>query len=195
MSEESSLLSFLIARVEWTPLHLLIPFAIAQRIVELRIAKRNERELRARGAVEIGANHYAAIVALHILWFAGMLVEIILLSRAVSSFWIPLLILFLLAQGLRYWTLRSLGDRWNTRILVIPGARAVQRGPYRFLKHPNYVAVVTELATLPAMLGAYLTAVTASLINAVLLRLRIKAEERALREIGKGYEKVGRRER
>jgi methyltransferase len=187
----SSFLSFLLARVEWTPLHLLIPLAIVQRIAELVIARRNGRLLVAKGAVEFGADHYPAIVALHVLWLAGMIVEIIVLSRALNPFWPALLVIYLLAQGLRYWALASLGANWNTRILVVPRGSAVRRGPYKWMKHPNYVAVVIELLVLPLMLGAYLTAITASIINAVLLRIRIKTEEAALREIGKGYEKVG----
>jgi methyltransferase len=189
--DESSFLSFLISRVEWSVLHLLIPFVVAQRIIELVIARRNARAALAKGAVEAGGNHYAAIVALHILWLAGMIAEIIFLSRPVNPFWPALLVIFFLAQGLRYWAISTLGERWNTRILVLPGSRAVRKGPYALMKHPNYVAVVIELLVLPVLLGAYLTAITASLINLFLLRIRIRDEERALREIGKGYEKVG----
>jgi methyltransferase len=177
--------------VNWSPLHLLIPLVIVQRLVELRIARRNERKLRARGAVEAGRDHYPAIVALHLLWFVGMIGEILIQSRQINPFWLPLLLIFLAAQWLRWLTIRTLGERWNTRILILPGARAITGGPYRYVRHPNYIVVAVELLILPLIFSAYLTAATATLLNAVLLRIRIRAEERALREIGREYEKVG----
>lgn len=187
------MLSYLIAIADWSPLHLLIPFAILQRLMELRRARRNDAVLRSRGAVEAGTGHYPAIVALHVLWFIGMIVEVVLLTRHVSLLWPLFLLLFLLAQVLRYWAIRTLGVRWSTRIMVVPGSMAVHRGPYRYIRHPNYVAVIMELFVLPAMYGAYVTAVTASIVNAMLLRIRIREEARALRELGRGYEAVGRR--
>ena len=180
MPDQQSLLSFLIGRVDWTALHLLIPLVIIQRVAELVKARRNARIVMAKGAVEAGANHYPAIVMLHLLWFVGMIVEIVVLSRAINPFWPILLVIFLLAQGLRYWAISSLGEQWNTRILVIPGSKPVSSGPYRLMKHPNYLAVVVEILILPVMLGAYITAVTTSLINLALLRVRIRAEEEAM---------------
>jgi len=177
--------------IRWSPLHLLIPLVAAQRIWELRLAARNERRLREKGAVEVGRDHYGAIVTVHTLWFVGMIFEIVWLSRPINPFWYALLAVFLAAQGLRYWTIRSLGDRWNTRILIVPGAKAIVRGPYRFLRHPNYLAVVVELLVVPLIFSAYVTAVTVTLLNFVLLRIRIRAEERGWREVGRGYEHVG----
>lgn len=188
MPEHETTLSYLLSIVQWSPLHLVIPFVIAQRIWELRLARRNERRSRERGAIEAGADHYPAIVVLHVLWFVGMIAEIVVLTRAVNPFWPALLAIFILAQALRYWAIRSLGSHWNTRILVMPGAKPVRRGPYAFLKHPNYVAVLIEIAVVPVLLGAYLTAITASLINLFMLRIRIRAEEEAWREYGKGYD-------
>jgi methyltransferase len=153
---------------------------IIQRVGELVLARRNERWLRAQGAVEVGADHYPAIVALHTLWLAGMIAEIIFLSRQLSPFYLPLLLIFLAAQGLRYWTIRTLGRRWTTRILVLPGAPLVASGPFRYLRHPNYLAVAIEILTLPMIFGALVTGVTASIVNAVLLRIRIRAEEKGL---------------
>lgn len=187
------MLSELLALVSWSPLHLLIPIVIVQRAVELRIARRNEAAARARGAVEYGRDHYAAIVALHTLWIIGMIAEIVVLTRAINPFWPALLAVWLAAQGLRYWAIRSLGPQWNTRVLVVPSEKAVVAGPYKWLRHPNYLAVVIELITLPVLLGAYLTGITASLFNAVLLVIRIRTEERALRHSGKGYERVGKK--
>jgi methyltransferase len=177
--------------INWSPLQLLLPLMIVQRIWELRLAKRHEKVLRARGAVEVGARHYPQIVALHVLWFIGMGAEIFFLSRPINPLWPALLLIALLAQGLRYWTIRTLGERWTTRVLVVPGAKAVTGGPYRFLRHPNYIAVMFELFFFPLIFSAYVTAITVSIINAVLLRRRIAVEEQALREMGKGYEGVG----
>jgi methyltransferase len=182
----------LLELVNWSPLHLLIPLMIVQRLWELRLAKRHEKVLRARGAVEVGARHYAQIVALHVLWFIGICAEIFFLSRPINPFWPALLLIALLAQGLRYWTIRTLGERWTTRVLVLPGTKAVTGGPFKYLRHPNYIAVMFELFFFPLIFGAYVTAITVSIINAFLLRRRIAVEERALREIGKGYEGVGR---
>ena len=187
MPEDISLLAI----AHWSPLHLLIPLVIIQRIAELRVARRNEKVMRERGAVEYGQSHYAAIVALHAVWFVGMIGEVVILTRPINPFWPALLLVVLLAQGLRYWAIRSLGTQWNTKILVLPKAKAVAKGPYRYIKHPNYVAVVIELLLFPMIFSAYLTAITASLINLYLLRIRIRDEEHALREVGKGYEKVG----
>ncbi|MEO5929979.1 MAG: isoprenylcysteine carboxylmethyltransferase family protein, partial [Candidatus Kapaibacterium sp.] len=181
----------LFSLIKWSPLDLLIPIVIIQRIAELRLAKRNERALLKEGAVEVGANHYGAIVALHTLWFIGMIVEIVILSRPINPFWPVLLLVVILAQWLRYSAIRSLGRFWNTKILVLPGARVVARGPYRFLKHPNYIAVMIELLVLPLIFSCYVTAITASILNVAILVIRIRAEERALREFGKGYDKVG----
>lgn len=166
--------------IEW--LHLLIPLVILQRLGELVLAKRNERWLRAQGAVEVGADHYPAIVALHTLWLAGMIVEIIFLARELSPFSLPLLLIFLAAQGLRYWTIRTLGRRWTTRIMVLPGAPLVTSGPFRYIRHPNYLAVIIEILIFPMIFGAYVTAITASIVNALLLRIRIRAEEKGLGE-------------
>jgi methyltransferase len=173
--------------VDWSPLHLLIPLMILQRLWELRLARRNEARLRSRGAVEVGAEHYPQIVALHVLWFLGMILEVFYLSRQINPFWPGLLVIFLLAQALRYRAISALGERWTARVLVLPAARAVKRGPYRFLKHPNYLAVAIEILVLPLIFSAYVTAITASLLNAYLLRKRIRVEEKALREIGKDY--------
>lgn len=188
MSDVLSLLSHLISLVDWSPLHLLIVAVAIQRIVELRIARRNERRARERGAIEVGRDHYAAIVTLHLLWFIGMLVEIVLLTRSINALWYLLLPAFIAAQALRIWSMRSLGEAWNTRILVVPGSRVVRRGPYKYLRHPNYLAVIIELAVVPVMLGAYLTAITTSLINTMLLRNRIRAEVEALRQFAKGFD-------
>ena len=179
MPEETTIFSLIL----WSLLHLLIPLAILQRLSELRIAKRNETALRKRGAVEYGRDHYPAIVTMHTFWFIVMIAEIIILSRPVNPFWQVLLPVWLGAQGLRYWTLRTLGERWTTRVLVIPGEKPVTGGPFRYLRHPNYLAVVVEILVLPLIFSCYVTAITFSLVNAVMLRIRIRTEERGWREV------------
>ena len=174
----------LFSLIQWSLLHLIIPLAILQRLVELQRAKRNGRKLRGRGAVEFGRDHYPAIVTMHTFWFVVMIAEIILLSRPINPFWPVLLPIWLGAQGLRYWTLRTLGERWTTRVFVLPGEKPVTGRPFNYLRHPNYVAVVVEILVLPLIFGCYITAIVFSLVNAVLLWIRIRAEERGWREVG-----------
>lgn len=151
-----------------------------QRLLELRLSKRNERRLRARGAVERGREHYPFMVALHSIWLISTLVDGAL--RKTRLYCLPLFI-FLAVQPLRYWAILSLRDRWNTRILVIPGEKLVSRGPYKYLSHPNYVVVAVEILAFPLIFGARLTALVFSTLNAILLTVRIKEEERALKEL------------
>lgn len=179
MPESVSLFSL----IQWSPLHLLIVLVILQRLWELRIAKRNEKQLRDKGAVEFGRDHYPAIVALHTLWFVGILVEIVLLSRPINPFWIGLVAIFVGAQWLRYTTIRTLGNRWTTRVLVLPGEQPITTGPFKYLRHPNYAAVITEILVFPLIFSCYVTAISFSLVNAVLLTIRIRTEERAWKSI------------
>ena len=151
-----------------------------QRLLELRLSRRHERLLRARGAVERGREHYPLMVALHVLWLLSTLIEGVLRGPVL---WPVPLALFLLVQPLRYWAIFSLDENWNTRILVVPGAQLVRRGPYRYLKHPNYVVVAVEIATFPLIFGAWITAFVFSVLNAVLLSIRIREENRALAEL------------
>lgn len=151
-----------------------------QRVGELVWSKRNERRLRERGAVEVGASHYPAMVALHVGWLAGMLVETRRPGTVSRSVRLIAIGGFVAAQPLRYWAIATLGDRWSTRVLVPPGEAPVTSGPYRYLDHPNYVAVVAELAALPLALGAWRTAVVATVANAAVLRSRISVESAAI---------------
>ncbi|MDT8903066.1 isoprenylcysteine carboxyl methyltransferase family protein [Anaeroselena agilis] len=155
-----------------------------QRLAELVLACRNRRWLLARGAREHGAGHYPLFVALHAGWLAGWLAEALMRGGGPSVLWPLWTALFLTAQILRYWCIVSLGHRWNTRILVLPGIPPVRRGPYRYLRHPNYLAVTVELLCGPLIFGAWLTALAAGLMNAwLLLAVRIPAEEKALAEL------------
>ena len=154
----------------------------AQRIGELVWSKRNERRLVDRGAVEYGRSHYPAMVALHVGWLASTLVEARRPSEVSTPARAVAFGVFVAVQPLRSWAIASLGDRWSTRVLVPPGEAPLVTGPYRYLSHPNYVAVVAELAALPLALGAWRTAAWASVANAVVLRARISVEEEALNE-------------
>lgn len=154
-----------------------------QRLLELALSRRNERRLRARGAVERGGGHYPFIVALHVLWLLSTLAEGIIRGPDLPPWWPVPLALFLLAQPLRYWAILSLGVHWNTRILVVPCAKPVRRGPYRYMRHPNYLVVAVEILSLPLIFGAWITAVVFSILNAVALFVRIPEENRALAEL------------
>ena len=157
-----------------------VVFITLQRFLELRLAKRNRTWALEAGAQEFGANHYPLFFLLHTGWMIGWVVEAFARGPALSRFWYVWLLFFIIAQGLRYWAIRSLGRCWNTRILVIPGAVKVERGLYRFIRHPNYLAVGLELASVPLIFGAWLTALVASILNAgILLFVRIPAEEQA----------------
>ncbi|ASB88770.1 isoprenylcysteine carboxylmethyltransferase family protein [Bacillus sonorensis] len=158
---------------------------IFQRLVELAVAKRNEIYAKKRGAIEYGKRHYPFIVTMHVLFFASFICEAAVFERGILPF--PALVLtgfaLLLTQGLRYWSLFSLGECWNTKILVIPGANLIRKGPYQWIKHPNYLAVVLELFLLPLLFQAYVTAVVFTVTNAILMMIRIREEEQALKKL------------
>jgi methyltransferase len=161
---------------------LLVALVAVERLAELVVARRNQQWSVARGAVESGAGHYPFMVVLHTGLLAGALLEAWLGHRPfIPAMGWPMLALVLAAQALRWWCIATLGRQWNTRILVVPGLPRVTGGPYRVLPHPNYVAVVVEGAALPLVHTAWITAVVFSVLNAGLLRLRISAEDEALR--------------
>ncbi len=157
---------------------LLLALVSAERIGELWLARRNTAALMAQGAVEMAPQHYPLIVVLHALWLAGL--WLLGWSHPVVVGW---LFGFLMLQGLRGWVLLTLGRRWTTRIIVLPGEALVASGPYRFISHPNYVVVVGEIAVLPLCLGLPWFAVVFSLANAVVLMIRIRAENSALSDM------------
>ncbi|MFD3325447.1 isoprenylcysteine carboxyl methyltransferase family protein [Streptomyces sp. NPDC058701] len=160
---------------------ILIGLVCAERLAELLTARRHTAWSLARGGVEHGRGHYPAMVALHSALLAGCVLEPLLAGRPfVPAVGWPALVLALAAQGLRWWCIRTLGPRWNTRVVVVPGLPLVAGGPYRWLRHPNYVAVVVEGFALPLVHGAWLTALGFTVLNAVLLRVRIRCEDDAL---------------
>lgn len=160
---------------------LLIAAVAVERLAELVVSQRNLAWSRARGGVEFGAGHYPAMVVLHTGLLAGCVVEVFALHRPFVG-WLgwPMLAVVIAAQGLRWWCIATLGRQWNTRVVVVPGAQRVTGGPYRFISHPNYVAVVAEGIALPLVHGAWLTATVFTVLNAALLSTRISTENAAL---------------
>lgn len=160
----------------------LVAAVAAERIAELLVARRNAAWTKARGGVEFGAAHYPWMVALHTGLLVGCLVEPPLLDRPfVPVLGWPMLVLVVAAQVLRWWCIRALGPYWNTRVIVVPGALRVRRGPYRLLDHPNYVAVAVEGAALPLVHSAWVTAVLFAAGNAAVMTARVRVENTALR--------------
>ena len=154
-----------------------------QRVLEMRLSVKNEAALRAEGAREYGAGHFPFMKLLHSLWFFAMLIEVFLLKREfvleVALFVFPL---FLVGQTLRYLAIKTLKGRWTVRIMILPEKPPVSGGVYRIIRHPNYVGVILELAVVPLLHGAWITALVFSILNAILLFVRIRAEEAALEE-------------
>jgi len=153
---------------------------VLQRLIELWIARINSRRIAQVGGYEVGARHYKYFVMLHMGFLTGLAAEVSWRRSEQPVWWWVPFSLFVAAQGLRIWCMQSLGVHWNTRIFVVPDMNPVRRGPYRFLRHPNYMVVTLELLALPLTFGAYVTATIATIVNAVLLRHRIAVEETAL---------------
>jgi methyltransferase len=155
---------------------IILALVTLQRLGELVLARRNTKRLMARGASEIGADHYPIIVGLHLAWLVGL--WLMAWNRPVSWPWLGV---YVVLQGLRAWTLMSLGERWTTRIIVLPDAPLVRRGPYKLIPHPNYVVVAAEIAALPLVFHMPGYALVFSLLNASILWVRIRIEGQALR--------------
>ncbi len=153
----------------------ILVFVTLQRLGELMLARRNTARLLARGAIEVAPGHYPLIVLMHGAWLAGL--WYLAPALPVSPGWLAV---FAALQLLRLWVLASLGPRWTTRIIVVPGEPLVRLGPYRFLRHPNYCVVAAEIAVLPLAFGLVWYAALFSVLNAAMLSVRIAAENRAL---------------
>ena len=159
-------------------LWLVLGLVAAQRLWELRLADRNTRQLLAEGAVEIGAGHYPLFIILHASWLAG--IAIVTPWTMVPNLW--WLALYVLLQFGRLWVISTLGRFWTTRIITLPGAPLATRGPYRFVRHPNYVVASLEILVLPLVFGQVWIALAWSVANALLVTWRIRIEDRALLE-------------
>ena len=154
-----------------------LAFVTLQRLGELVLANRNTRQLLARGAIEKAREHYPLIVALHAAWLLSL--WYLAWNGSINAAW---LVVFVVLQALRVWVIATLGERWTTRIIVLPGASRINTGPYRYLSHPNYAVVVAEIAVLPLVFGLWAHAIVFSVLNALVLLIRIRAETSALEE-------------
>ena len=155
-----------------------LAFVTFQRLIELPIARRNAARLIAAGGHEVAPGHYPLLVAVHAGWLASLW-----WFAPSQPIQLPFLALFFVTQLGRIWTLRTLGPRWTTRIIVVPGEKLVARGPYKYLNHPNYLIVVAEIALLPMMFALWTVALIFSAANAAVLTIRIRAENRALERL------------
>ncbi|MCA1058391.1 hypothetical protein LCL96_05570 [Rossellomorea aquimaris] len=154
---------------------------VIQRLVELFIAKSNEKWMKKQGAKEYGQSHYRMMVAIHIAFFISLLIEGGVFHSGVNPFWPLLLAGFILTQLVRIWAIASLGKYWNTKIIVLPKADVVAKGPYKHLKHPNYLIVTLELLIIPLLFNAFWTLFIFALLNQFILSIRIPLEEHALK--------------
>lgn len=155
--------------------YVIMAFVTLQRLSELVIARRNTARLMAQGAREVGANHYPVMVAMHTAWLA-----VLWFTVGGRPIFLPLLAVFAVLQLLRVWVLATLGPRWTTRIIVTRDAPLVKRGPFRFVRHPNYMVVTAEIAVLPLTFGLVWVALLFTVLNAAMLTVRIRAENSAL---------------
>jgi len=163
----------LVGEVTWA--EVILTAVALQRLLELVLSRRNTQSLMARGAIEVAPAHYPFMVAVH----AGWLISLWVFGRD-QPINLVAFVSYLVLQGLRFWVMRTLGPRWTTRIIVLPGQPLVSAGPYRFLSHPNYAVVVGEIAVLPLVLNLPLVALIFTILNAMVLAIRIRAENRAL---------------
>lgn len=162
--------------------YVLLTAVIIQRITELLISKRNEIWLKSRGAIEYGRKHYKYIVIMHIFFLASMVIEYYLKGSHVelNIFNYMFLVFFIILQVLRIWVISSLGKYWNTKIYRVHGDKLIRTGLYKFIRHPNYVIVSCEIFAIPMIFGLYYTAVIFSILNAIMLSIRIKEENRVI---------------
>jgi methyltransferase len=179
----------------WLYLGVVVAVAL-ERIYELALTRRHLRWSRARGGIESGRDHYGWMVALQTAFLFACPIEVFLLDRPfLPALGFPMFALLGLAMFLRYWAVTTLGVRWSTRVIVVPGLPAIDGGPFRYLRHPNYVAVIAEGFALPLLHTAWITALVYQVLNAWVLSIRIRVEERALREHASYDDRLGDRDR
>ncbi|MCM3719705.1 isoprenylcysteine carboxyl methyltransferase family protein [Fictibacillus phosphorivorans] len=170
-------------------------FLIIQRLTEVKIAKKNEETLLSMGAVEAGSSHYKWMVMMHVSFFVFLFLEVMFFGSTPPSWWLVPFVLFLIAQVVRIWAITSLGIYWNTKIVLLPGAEVVAKGPYRFIRHPNYLVVSLELLVIPLIFGAFVSAIIFTVLNILMLRVRIPTEEKALMELTDYENRHGQKQR
>ncbi|MDP4083503.1 MAG: isoprenylcysteine carboxylmethyltransferase family protein [Bacillota bacterium] len=166
---------------DWTFFLVFISCITFQRMIELIIASHNEKWMKNQGAIEFGKQHYHYIVSMHLLFFISFIGEKVIFNHGLTAWWPIFLIIFLMTQMMRIWALHSLGRYWNTKIIVLPNTNVVRNGPYRFIKHPNYLIVSMEIILIPLFFKAYITATLFTLLNIWILSIRIPEEENALK--------------
>ena len=160
----------------------LLALMVVERLVELRISRRHQRWLVDHGAIEVGQEHYPWMVLQHGLFLASCLIEVWWLDRPFyRTLAIAMLVALTVSMALRYWVIATLGRRWTTRVFCLPGEPIITTGPFRYLRHPNYLAVVIEIFALPMVHTAWMTAVVFSLANGILLAQRVRVEDEGLR--------------
>ena len=157
----------------------LLLFLISQRLAELILAKQNEQWMKNQGAIEVGKDHYKWFVLVHSFFFISLILESMHFNET-ATFSLIYFSLFVITQLIRFWCIATLGRYWNTKIIVLPGAKLIKKGPYRYIKHPNYIIVGLELIIIPLLFGAYMTAFIFITLHLILLRTRIPIEEEAL---------------
>ncbi|HLS23965.1 MAG TPA: isoprenylcysteine carboxylmethyltransferase family protein [Pseudogracilibacillus sp.] len=166
-----------------TLFYILILFIIVQRLVELYIARKNEQWMKARGGIEVGRDHYKWFLILQLLFFVSLLVEFhvkLIEQTGELPVYATFLFLFVLAQFGRFWCILSLGRFWNTKIIVLPKITIIKKGPYKYVKHPNYIIVFIELLSIPLLFGLYITALIFPFLYLLLLTIRVPSEEATL---------------
>lgn len=162
----------------------LVGLTAVERLVELVVGKRNTAWSLSQGGIEYGQGHWPWMVTLHTLFLVSCAAEVVLLNTVFSPIIGSIMLIVALGcQALRWWCIKTLGHRWNPRVIVVPGLPAVQHGPYRFFPHPNYIAVAVEGIALPMIHGAWRTAVGFTILNTILLSVRIRCENKALRSL------------
>lgn len=159
---------------------IVILFIVCQRLIELMIAKSNERWMIERGGVKRGEEHYKWFILLHSLFFLSIVFEVGFQVDRTPSLNVFLLTIFIIAQLGRIWCIATLGRFWNTKIIVLPQVSLIKKGPYKYVKHPNYIIVAVELFIIPLLFGAYITAILFPMLHLFLLKVRIPSEEKAL---------------
>lgn len=174
----------------------LLGLVVVERIFELWLTRRNAARLRARGGFEVGDGHFPIMALMHTAFLVAAPLEVFWFDRPFHPVLGPAMLALVVAtMGLRYWAVTTLGDRWTARIFVVPGESPVAGGPYRFMRHPNYLAVIGEILALPLVHGAWTTALVFTVANAWMLRVRIRAEEEALAKSSDYTERLGDRHR
>lgn len=173
--------------------YIILILVILQRLTEVSIARRNEKWMLSHGAYEVGTSHYPYMVTMHVSFFLFLIIEVSTDNSSLSALFPLFFLLFIAVQALRIWCIHSLGPFWNTKIIILPGAEVVRKGPYTFMRHPNYAVVCLEILLLPLMFQAYFTAFCFTLLNITMLSVRIPIEEKALRE-ATNYNKIFKKE-